>query len=181
MLRARSIMLLVTALVLIGCDKVTTEAPTPATREQAVGIEDPGSPPLRDATTRQWLYGWAEGETYDASVASLTPRPRAVLVFERKNGERVRTLLQWPRGEARCTPESTVSIAIDGYETIHRAVREATPDVCSVQLSDGHLLWLAVAGATELRVAPVAQDGVAATFDVSGLDRDALARPTVMR
>ena len=78
-------------------------------------------------------------------------------------------------------PEATVSIVIDDYKTTHQALREDTTGDCSMRLSDGHLLWVGVAGASELRVEPVGPGGVAAVFDVSGLDRDALELVPVVR
>lgn len=78
-------------------------------------------------------------------------------------------------------PEATVAIVIDGYTTKHRALREDTSGDCSMQLSDGHLLWLGVAGASELTVVPAGPGGLAATFDVGGLDREALDLVPVVR
>lgn len=176
-----SILIVVVSLVLTGCDATTTQATAPIARDGA-DRRDESAPSHPDGgAPGHWFYGGIEDEVDYASVASLTSSPRVMLTFERKKSARVGALLQWRNEDARCVPEATVSIIIDGYETAHRAVRGASPDACSLQLSDGHLLWLAMAGATELRVEPAGSGRLAATFDVSGLDRNALNPEPVVR
>lgn len=176
----RSINLLIASLVLAGCEEANTGTKAPVVQVKS-SVEDAAPPHGGDYATGQWRYGGIEDEISQASVPSVTSHPRIVLTFERKKGQRVRTLLQWSGEELRCVSEAKVSIVIDGYKTTHRALREDTSDDCSMQLSEGHLLWLGVAGASELRVEPAAPGGVAATFDVGGLDRDALELAPVVR
>ena len=178
--RMRSIMLLIASLVFAGCEAASTGTPAPIPRDETGSVED-APPQGDDHATAQWRYDGIEDESSRASVPSVTSHPRIMLTFERKKGQRVGTLLQWPGEEALCMPEATVYVVIDGDETTHRALREDTPGDCRMQLSDGHLLWLGVAGASELRVEPVGHGGTAAIFDVSGLDRDALDLVPVVR
>ena len=178
--RMCSITLLIASLVLGGCEQAGTGMPAPIAHE-AGSAEDAALPHGADHGTGQWRYSGIEDESSQASVPSVTSRPRILLTFERKKRQRVGMLLQWSGEEARCMPEATVSIVIDDYKTTHQALREDTSGDCSMRLSDGHLLWVGVAGASELRVEPVGPGGVAAIFDVSGLDRDALELVPVVR
>ena len=177
----RWITLLIASLVLVGCEQAGNGTPAPILQVESGSVEDAVPSHGGNHAIGQWRYGGIEDESSQASVPSVTSDPLIVLTFERKKGQRVRTLLQWSRDEAHCEPETTVSIVIDGYETTHRASRKDTSDDCSMQLSDGHLLWLGVAGASQLRLEPVGPGGVAAIFDVGGLDRDALELVPVVR
>lgn len=170
----RWVTLSIASLVLAGCGEASTGTPASSAQDDAGSVE--AAAPLQDGdrATGQWRYGGMEDESSQASVPSVTSHPRMVLTFERKKGQPVGTWLRWPSEEAPCMPEAKVAIVIDGYKTTHTALSEDMFGECSIWLSDGHLLWLGVAGASELRVEPVGAGGVAAIFAVGGLDRGAL-------
>ena len=179
--RMRSIMPLIASLVFAGCEAASTGTAAHVARDKTVSLEDAPSSRGADHATGQWRYGGIEDESSQASVPSVTSHPRIMLIFERKREQRVGALLRWSDDEAPCMPEAKVAIVIDGDKTTHRALREDTSGDCRMRLSDGHLLWLGVAGASELTVEPVGPGGPAAIFDVGGLDREVLDLVPVVR
>ncbi len=78
-------------------------------------------------------------------------------------------------------PEAMVSIVIDGYKTTHQALERTLPAIAAWSCPTATCFGLVWPGASELKVEPVGSGGVAAIFDVSGLDRDALELVPVVR